>query len=292
MFDVASRRRRRPGRRAGPPRRLVRFDRASLRRPASPIDEPRGYESAGARHDVARVAADARPARRRRRRAGDRRRRRARLRSGSSPAARPRASTAAPIGAIPASNRRSATGTNYGCAINSNLAAMIANPDDLVHGREASGQGAGDRRRPRGQVVSRKPAERPPAASGQPAPRVGNRHERALPRFARRFAPRPLQRLRHRRGDRRDAAADRGRAWLVAGEGQQGRPQERGPDAVGLGEPEHPVRRPFRKRRSAERHQRARRGLRARHGGDRRRPGQRRPPLPRPRRLAASRTIC
>ena len=26
--------------------------------------------------------------------------------------------------------------SNYGCAVNSNLAAMIANPEDLVHGRE------------------------------------------------------------------------------------------------------------------------------------------------------------
>jgi pilus assembly protein CpaD len=34
------------------------------------------------------------------------------------------------------------TNTNYGCAFNSNLAAMVANPDDLVHGREASGDGA------------------------------------------------------------------------------------------------------------------------------------------------------
>ena len=34
------------------------------------------------------------------------------------------------------------TGTNYGCAINSNLAAMIANPDDLVHGRDGTGQGS------------------------------------------------------------------------------------------------------------------------------------------------------
>lgn len=29
------------------------------------------------------------------------------------------------------------TGSNYGCAINSNLAAMIANPEDLVSGRAA-----------------------------------------------------------------------------------------------------------------------------------------------------------
>jgi pilus assembly protein CpaD len=34
------------------------------------------------------------------------------------------------------------TGSNYGCSINSNVAAMIANPDDLVHGREASAMGA------------------------------------------------------------------------------------------------------------------------------------------------------
>ena len=31
--------------------------------------------------------------------------------------------------------------SNYGCAINSNMAAMIANPQDLVHGREGSGVG-------------------------------------------------------------------------------------------------------------------------------------------------------
>lgn len=29
--------------------------------------------------------------------------------------------------------------SNYGCAVNSNLAAMIANPQDLVYGREGSG---------------------------------------------------------------------------------------------------------------------------------------------------------
>jgi pilus assembly protein CpaD len=30
---------------------------------------------------------------------------------------------------------------NYGCAVNTNLAAMVANPEDLVHGREGSGVG-------------------------------------------------------------------------------------------------------------------------------------------------------
>lgn len=33
--------------------------------------------------------------------------------------------------------------SNYGCGVNSNLAAMVANPEDLVHGREA---GIGDPR--------------------------------------------------------------------------------------------------------------------------------------------------
>jgi pilus assembly protein CpaD len=30
---------------------------------------------------------------------------------------------------------------NFGCSVNSNLAAMVANPEDLVHGREGSGVG-------------------------------------------------------------------------------------------------------------------------------------------------------
>jgi pilus assembly protein CpaD len=30
---------------------------------------------------------------------------------------------------------------NFGCAVNSNLAAMVANPEDLIHGREGSGVG-------------------------------------------------------------------------------------------------------------------------------------------------------
>ena len=29
--------------------------------------------------------------------------------------------------------------SNYGCSVNSNIAAMVANPEDLLHGREASG---------------------------------------------------------------------------------------------------------------------------------------------------------
>lgn len=31
------------------------------------------------------------------------------------------------------------TMSNYGCGVNSNVAAMVANPEDLVHGRESAG---------------------------------------------------------------------------------------------------------------------------------------------------------
>lgn len=30
------------------------------------------------------------------------------------------------------------TSSNYGCGVNSNLAAMVANPEDLIHGRESA----------------------------------------------------------------------------------------------------------------------------------------------------------
>jgi len=36
-------------------------------------------------------------------------------------------------------NLENATMSNFGCAHNSNLAAMVANPEDLVHGREGTG---------------------------------------------------------------------------------------------------------------------------------------------------------
>ena len=45
---------------------------------------------------------------------------------------------AADNGATPRQN----TSTNYGCATNANLAAMIANPSDLVRGQTDSGNGA------------------------------------------------------------------------------------------------------------------------------------------------------
>ena len=38
-------------------------------------------------------------------------------------------------------NPDNASMSNFGCAVNANLAAMVANPGDLVHGREGSGVG-------------------------------------------------------------------------------------------------------------------------------------------------------
>ena len=37
-------------------------------------------------------------------------------------------------------NLRNATSTNYGCATNSNLAAMVADPEHLIHGAKSTGQ--------------------------------------------------------------------------------------------------------------------------------------------------------
>ena len=36
-------------------------------------------------------------------------------------------------------NYNNRTMSNFGCGVNSNLAAMVANPEDLIHGREGSG---------------------------------------------------------------------------------------------------------------------------------------------------------
>lgn len=105
------------------------------------IDTPRGYDADGARHDVAAVAAShglivadaAAPV----------------TEGGVAPgyvrvvASRASASVeGCPSWTNPDIESPVRTGSNYGCASNSNLAAMIANPDDLVHGREASGEGA------------------------------------------------------------------------------------------------------------------------------------------------------
>jgi pilus assembly protein CpaD len=47
-----------------------------------------------------------------------------------------------PNWSVPAQpNSQNRTMSNFGCAVNSNLAAMVANPQDLVYGREGSGVG-------------------------------------------------------------------------------------------------------------------------------------------------------
>jgi pilus assembly protein CpaD len=38
-------------------------------------------------------------------------------------------------------NFKNSNTSNYGCSVNSDLAAMVANPEDLVHGREGVGTG-------------------------------------------------------------------------------------------------------------------------------------------------------
>jgi len=38
-------------------------------------------------------------------------------------------------------NLENASMSNFGCSVNANLAAMVANPEDLVHGREGTGLG-------------------------------------------------------------------------------------------------------------------------------------------------------
>jgi pilus assembly protein CpaD len=45
-----------------------------------------------------------------------------------------------PNWSVPAQpNYNNRTMSNFGCGVNSNLAAMVANPEDLVHGREGTG---------------------------------------------------------------------------------------------------------------------------------------------------------
>ena len=47
-----------------------------------------------------------------------------------------------PNWSVPAQpNDQNRTMSTFGCSVNSNLAAMVANPQDLVHGREGSGVG-------------------------------------------------------------------------------------------------------------------------------------------------------
>ncbi len=102
------------------------------------IDEPRGYGSAGARADVGRVAADfgllladGAPVTE-----GE-------IAPGTIRVVASRASAhveGCPSYTNPGIDSPVRTDSNYGCATNSNLAAMVANPDDLVHGQEGSGR--------------------------------------------------------------------------------------------------------------------------------------------------------
>jgi pilus assembly protein CpaD len=102
------------------------------------VDEPGGSESASVRGDVARVAADfglllgdSAPVTE------------GRVEPGTVRIVASRASAhveGCPNWTDPGIESPVRTGTNYGCAVNSNLAAMIADPDDLVRGRSGSGQ--------------------------------------------------------------------------------------------------------------------------------------------------------
>src|SRR5204862_7612828 len=96
------------------------------------------------------------------------------------------------------------TGTNYGCAVNTNLSAMIANPEDLIPGREPSGNGAaqtaGRAARSYGEST---PTGRQGLPAAQTTPQAGRYyHDRARSRLARGLAPRPVQRLPHPQGNR------------------------------------------------------------------------------------------
>lgn len=103
------------------------------------VDEPRGYQSAGARADVGRVAGDlgllldeaAAPVTE-----GE-------IAPGTIRIVASRSS--AHVEGCPAYTNQGIdspvrTDSNYGCATNATLAAMVANPDDLVHGQVSSGQ--------------------------------------------------------------------------------------------------------------------------------------------------------
>jgi pilus assembly protein CpaD len=103
------------------------------------IDAPRGYQSAGARGDVGRIAADfgllladnAAPITE-----GE-------MAPGTLRIIASRASAhveGCPSYTNPGIDSPVRTDSNYGCATNSNLASMIADPDDLVRGREGSGR--------------------------------------------------------------------------------------------------------------------------------------------------------
>lgn len=127
------------------------------------IDEPYGYASPGARADVAAVAgeyglllSDGAPV----------------LQGAVQPgtirviASRATASVpGCPTWANPAAEASTTTSPNYGCALNSNIAAMVANPEDLVLGQHGSTSGSATT----ATRAIRTYRERPPTA-GQPLP--------------------------------------------------------------------------------------------------------------------------
>ena len=100
------------------------------------VDEPRGYESPAARADIAGVAAryglllgDGAPVTN------------GTVQPGSARVIASRATASVPdcpdwngADISPVNN----TSSNYGCATNSNLAAMVANPNDLIQGQDGS----------------------------------------------------------------------------------------------------------------------------------------------------------
>ena len=106
------------------------------------VDEPRGYENADARADVARVAgryglllSDGAP-----------------LLGGALQPGTIRVIASRATASVPGCPEWSENATfestdntsaNFGCAINSNLAAMIANPEDLVLGQDGTVAGSG-----------------------------------------------------------------------------------------------------------------------------------------------------
>ena len=104
------------------------------------IDEPAGYPSPNARQEVARVAAghglllaDGAPVTN------------GAVQPGTIRVVASRSTASVPGCPLWSNNgmaSTSATSTNYGCATNSNLAAMIANPSDLVLGQDGSGSGS------------------------------------------------------------------------------------------------------------------------------------------------------
>lgn len=103
------------------------------------IDEPAGYPSVGARRDVAGVAeryglllADGAPITNGAVEPGT-----IRVVASRSSASVP----GCPLWSDDSMVSTTATSSNFGCATNSNLAAMIANPDDLVLGQDGSGSG-------------------------------------------------------------------------------------------------------------------------------------------------------